>query len=139
MQFIVFDVFLLFFVLSTKVRNFWLVSSTHDPSVIASCPEVICWPTSIFCLCAHLQLFELICIRRCFGWRHTWQLFQGARSHGALKSAASLAVLRLPASHGSTSLNPLISRWQKHKIAHLESSIVIVVSYIDMVFPSHTD
>ena len=98
--------------------------STDEPSVIKFCPEVTCWSTAQFVFVFILSCSNSFSLRRCFGWRQAWRLCWRARSHGALKSATSLAQLRLPANYGSiaevSELTLLDSRWQKYR-NHLDS------------------
>ena len=84
------------------------------------CLEVPCWSTAHFVFVLSSSCSNSFALRRCFGWRQAWRLCQGARSHGAPKSAASLAQLRFPASYESiaevSELILLDSRWQKQDI-----------------------
>merc|ERR1719414_2521389 len=91
------------------------------------CLEVSCWSTAHFFLLLSSSCSNSFALRRCFGWRQAWRLCRRARSHGALKSAASLAQLRLPASYGSiaevSELILLDSRGKNKISLHFESHV----------------
>ena len=90
-------------------RRFMLCLSRMILRSSSFCLEVSCWSTAHFVLLLSSSCSNSFALRRCFGWRQAWRLCRRARSHGALKSAASLAQLRLPASYGSIADSPVFA------------------------------